>query len=116
MLLTDGKQAELLEGHEVYPQFFETLGTSAYRGRILQASDYRANSPHVVVISHTMWTKRLGADAGVIGQRISLDREFYEIVGVMPSGFYPASSNRYPELWTPHWASEREKEDRTSWG
>ena len=116
MLLTDGKKAELLEGHEVYPQFFETLGTPAYRGRSLQASDYQANSPHVVVISLAMWTKRLGADAGVIGRRISLDRELYEIVGVMPRGFYPAYAGPYPELWTPHWASESEKQDRTSWG
>jgi len=116
MLLTDGKQGELLEGHEVYPQFFETLGTAAYRGRALQTSDYQANSPHVVVISHAMWTKRLGADAGVIGRRISLDRESYEIVGVMPPGFYPAYAGPYPELWTPHWASEGEKEDRTTWG
>ena len=116
MLLTDGKQVELLEGHEVYPQFFETLGTPEYLGRTLQATDYQANSPHVVVISHAMWAKRLGADAGVIGRRISLDRESYEIVGVMPPGFYPAYAGPSPELWTPHWASEGEKQDRTSWG
>src|SRR5215471_9889605 len=111
VLLTDNKQAELVSGQDVYDEFFEVLGTAACRGRTLQASDYGANSPHVTVISYAMWTKRLGADPAVIGRQVSLDRESYEIVGVMPPGFFPASAGRYPELWTPHWANEAEKED-----
>ena len=116
LLLTDNKQAELVSGQDVYDEFFEILGTAAYRGRTLQASDYAANSPHVTVISYAMWTKRLGADPAVIGRQIFLDRESYEIVGVMPPGFFPASAGRYPELWTPHWANEAEKEDLKTWG
>jgi len=116
LLLTDNKQAELVTGQEVYEQFFETLGTAAYRGRPLQAIDYQANSPYVVVVSYAMWKKRLGADPAVIGRRISLDRQSYEIVGIMPPGFFPASATRYPELWTPHWANAAEKEDLKTWG
>ena len=116
LLLTDTKQAELVTGQEVYDQFFETLGTAAYRGRPLQSSDYQANSPHVVVISYAMWKKRLGADPAVIGRRISLDHESCEIVGIMPPGFFPASTTRYAELWTPHWANDAEKEDLKTWG
>jgi hypothetical protein len=44
-----------------------------------------------------MWVNRLGADPRVIRRRISLNRESYKIVGVMPSAFYPAPN--YPELW-----------------
>ncbi len=66
------------------------------------------------MISNAMWMKRLGGDPGVIGRRISLDRESYEIVGVMPPGFYPAPD--YPELWTPHWANQAEKDNRNIWG
>ena len=60
------------------------------------------------MISNSMWIKRFGKDPGVIGQRIYLDRESYDIVGVMPAGFYPVSGG-YPELWTPHWAHQKEK-------
>jgi len=68
----------------------------------------------VVVISNAMWVNRLGADPRVIRRRISLNRESYKIVGVMPSAFYPAPN--YPELWTPHWASQAEKDVRNVWG
>jgi predicted permease len=114
MLLTDNQRAELVSGHDVYDQFFETLGTPAHLGRTLQADDYAPSAAHVVVLSNGMWVKHFGGDPGVIGRRISLDRESYEIVGVMPPGFYPAPD--YPELWTPHWASQGEKDDRNIWG
>ncbi len=116
MLLTDSKEAEIVSGQDVYDRFFETLGTPVLRGRTLQPSDYEASSPHVVVISSAMWIKRLGGDPGVIGRRISLNRESYEIVGVMPAGFYPLPGGSYPELWAPHWANQGEKDDLKTWG
>jgi putative ABC transport system permease protein len=115
MLLTGEKRADLLAAHETTDQFFETLGTSAQLGRTLGATDYNPGAVHVVVISNRMWADRFGKDPGVIGRRISLDRESYEIVGVMPAGFYPAGGS-YPELWTPHWANAKEKDDRVTWG
>src|SRR5579859_349363 len=93
-LLTDNKPAELVVAQDVYDQFFETLGTPPQLGRTLQANDYGPGAPHVVVISNAMWIKRFGGDPGMIGRRISLDRESYEIVGVMPPGFYPAPEDR----------------------
>lgn len=116
MLLADGKRSELLSALDVYDQFFETLGTSAYLGRPLQASDYEPGAAHVVVIGNAMWVNRFGGDPGVIGRKISLDRESYEVVGVMPAGFYPLPGGGYPSLWTPHWANQGEKDDRTTWG
>jgi predicted permease len=113
-LLTDNKQAELVVAQDIYDQFFETLGTRPQLGRTLQANDYEPSAPRVVVISNAMWIKRFGGDPGVIGRRISLDRESYEMVGVMPPGFYPAPD--YPELWTPHWADQAEKDNRNIWG
>jgi len=113
-LLSDNKQSELVSAQDVYDQFFETLGTPALLGRTLQAADYAPSAPHVVVISNQMWKHRFGGDLAVIGRRIALDRESYEIVGVMPPGFYPAPE--YPNLWTPHWADQGEKENRNIWG
>ena len=115
MLLTGGQRAELVTTQDVYDRFFETLGTGASIGRTLESADYQANSGHVVVISHSMWEKRYAKDRNVIGRRITLDRELYEIVGVMPAGFFPTPAG-YPELWTPHWASQKEQEDRVTWG
>jgi putative ABC transport system permease protein len=115
MLLTGGKEADLADGQEVFDEFFEMLGTPAQLGRGLQASDYESGGAHVVVISNRMWVQRLGANRDVIGARISLDQESYEIVGVMPANFYPTPWG-YPEFWIPHWADQGERSDRKSWG
>lgn len=115
MLFGDEKEAELVEGQDVVDQFFETLGVRAQMGRTFQAADYAPNAPRTAILSYGMWAERFGKNPGIIGRRISLDRESYEIVGVMPPGFYPTPWN-YPQLWTPHWADVKEKQDRSTWG
>ncbi|HKF51348.1 MAG TPA: ABC transporter permease [Candidatus Acidoferrales bacterium] len=115
MLLTGEKQAELVDAQTVADQFFETLGTPAQLGRTFGPKDYGPSAPHVAVISHRMWVEVFGKDPGIIGRRIRLDHESYEVLGVMPSGFYP-TRYEFPELWVPHWASVRERDDLTSWG
>jgi predicted permease len=115
MLLTGGKEADLVDGQEVYDEFFEMLGIPAQLGRGLQPSDYEPGGARVVVISNRMWVRRLGANPNIIGKRISLDRESYQIAGVMPANFYPTPWG-YPEFWIPHWADQGEKSDRKSWG
>src|SRR6516165_7530578 len=80
VLLTAEKRAELVPAHEVVDHFFETLGTSAQLGRTLAAADYVPGAAHVVVISNKIWVDRFSRDPRVIGRRISLDRESYEIV------------------------------------
>ena len=115
MLLSGKERADLVTAHDVYERFFEMLGTHALLGRTLQASDYTPNAGRVVVLSYTMWQQRFGKDPKVLGRRIVLDSQSYEIVGVMPDGFYPTPGSR-PELWTPHWASQKELEDFATWG
>ena len=108
MLLSGGPEADLVDGQEVYDEFFEMLDTPAKLGRGLQASDYQSGGAHVVVISNRMWVQRLGANPEIIGAQISLDQESYQIVGVMPSNFYPTPWG-YPEFWVPHGVNEGEK-------
>ena len=115
MLLRGDKSADLVSAHDVADQFFETLGTPAQLGRTLQAADYVPSAPRVVIISNRVWVERFGQDIGIIGRRISLNRQSYEIVGVMPAGFYPTQHD-YPDLWTAHWANQGEQDDRVSWG
>jgi predicted permease len=115
MILTRDRGAELLTAHDVVDRFFETLGTPAQIGRGLEPADHNPGAPRVVVISNRIWVERFGKDLGVVGRLISLDHESYEIVGVMPAGFYPTGREE-PDLWTPHWADQKEKDDRLSWG
>jgi putative ABC transport system permease protein len=82
----------------VTASFFDVLGASAALGRTFTPDDDRPGAPPVVVLSHGIWERRFGADAGVVGQVLTLDRRPYTVVGVMPRGFeYP----RGAEFWTP---------------
>jgi hypothetical protein len=41
----------------------------------------------VVVLSHGYWTRRFGADPGVVGQRVGINGHPMTVVGVAPGGF-----------------------------
>jgi putative ABC transport system permease protein len=115
MLLTGERQAEVVNAQIVADRFFETLGTPAQLGRTFGLEDYGPGTSHVAVISHKMWVEVFGKDPAIVRRKILLDHESYEVLGVMPAGFYP-TRYEFADMWTPHWASVKEKEDLTSWG
>ena len=54
----------------------------------------------VVVISHGLWQRRFGGSPDIIGRKISVNDEPYEVIGVMPQGFYFMPS-RDIDIWMP---------------
>ena len=54
----------------------------------------------MVVLSYGFWQRRFGGDASVVGRKILLDGEPYDVIGVMPVGFYSFFS-RTTDLWAP---------------
>src|SRR5690606_5637618 len=52
----------------------------------------------VMVLSDGLWKRAFGADPNVLGRRVPVGTESYEVVGVMPPGFsYPDGT----DVWTP---------------
>lgn len=97
VLTTDGESAKL-QSAGVTASFFDTLGARPLMGRLLRSEDDVPNAAKVIVISHGLWTRRFGSDADMIGKRLRLDGEAFEVVGVMPGDFdYP----RGADYWTP---------------
>ena len=81
---------------------FDVLGVGAEMGRAIQAGDDEAGRSHVVVIPHGLWTRRFGADAGIVGRRVQLNGEPFTIVGVMPRSFrFAPFWQTQAELWVP---------------
>jgi len=113
--LSAGEGAEILWGQEVTEGFFESLGASALLGRTFTKSAYQPSASQLVILSYRAWSDRFGKDPNIVGRIVSLDRQPHEVVGVMPSGFYPTRDDP-PALWTPHWSDEKEKNDRIRWG
>ena len=70
---------------------FDVLGVTAIRGRLLQPSDDRPDAnARVAVISHRFWQQRYAGADSAIGATLTLDRQPFTIVGVMPPGFVGA--------------------------
>lgn len=96
--LTERGAPMQLEGAIVGWDLFDTLGVSPAIGRGFLAAE-EASGTRVVVISHEMWTARLGADPAIVGRTISLGGEPHTVVGVAPAGFrYPVERN--VQVWT----------------
>jgi putative ABC transport system permease protein len=88
-----------VEGELASAGFFETLQTRAALGRVFTPEEDRPGNSHVVVLSDALWKDHFGSDPRVLGQKILLDGEAYEIVGIMPPGFhFPDPGD---QLWAP---------------
>jgi putative ABC transport system permease protein len=86
--LTNAGGPERLQGEIVGASYFTLLGVDTPLGRTFDAAEDRPGAPPVAVISHQLWQRRFGGDAGVTGKVITLDGTPFTIVGVAPPGFH----------------------------
>jgi predicted permease len=67
--------------------YFEALGATAQRGRVLQTGDDVPAAAPVAVISHAAWQRWFDASPGAVGQVIRLNNTPFTIVGVADPEF-----------------------------
>jgi putative ABC transport system permease protein len=97
--LTGGGEPERVDGAIVSTTFFSLLGASAQVGRTLVADEDQPGRDDVVVLSHSLWTRRFSANPAIVGQTIPVDGRPAQVVGVMPAAFqFP---DRSIEIWKP---------------
>jgi predicted permease len=88
----DGTETERVEVSAVTANFFPLLGVDPAYGRHFTSAEEASGGPPVVLLSHALWTRRFGADPGIVGRSIRLDGLDQTVVGVLPQGF---------RLWLP---------------
>lgn len=104
----DGR-SDALGGARVTGSFFETMGVAPELGRTVNPADDEPGQDQVLVISHSLWRARFGAQNNVLGKTLLLDARPYRIIGVMPAGFaFPRATDvmsaaKLTDLWIP-WA------------
>ena len=91
MNLTGAGTPERLVGESVTANYFQVLGATPQIGRTFLAEEDREGAEPTVVLSRRFWERRLGADTGVLGQTVTLDARHYQVIGVMPGTFQPAT-------------------------
>src|SRR5262245_26242396 len=85
--LVGGGEPERLICRQVSANFFSTLGARPQLGRAFTPEEDRAGANPVVVISHSLWQRRFGADAEIIGKPLTLSDKPFTVIGVLPPGF-----------------------------
>ena len=100
----EGGAAERVTASVVTPHFFDLLGARPALGSGFDEQRAREADARLVILSHSLWTRRYGGDPGVVGTDIRIDGRPHTVVGVMPPEFrQPERSLSYQttELWRP---------------
>lgn len=93
-----GSEPYRLTGASVSWDLLPTLGVGPLIGRSFNESDDRTGAFGTVILSQGLWQTLFAGNPAVLGERILLDGQPHEIIGVMPAGFaYPSSQT---EFWT----------------
>ena len=78
--------------------FFDILGIRPELGRMFQPDDETPGKHRVVILSHKLWQMRYGGQRDIVGRRVWLNGNAWDVVGVLPSSFRFVQEI---DLWAP---------------
>jgi putative ABC transport system permease protein len=89
---------ERLSAARTAADLFPALGVSAALGRTFLPEEEKEGAAAVVLLSHELWQRRFGGEAGIVGRAIPVNGAPHTVIGVLPAraGFPPGA-----ELWLP---------------
>ncbi|MEQ9400898.1 MAG: ADOP family duplicated permease [Longimicrobiales bacterium] len=99
-----GNGPELVTAARVTEGFWRALRVSPALGRLFHPGEYvQDEDAGPVLLSHGAWTRRFGADPGVLGRTLGSAGGGGVIVGVLPPGFRTPEvvGSHTPEFWMP---------------
>jgi putative ABC transport system permease protein len=79
--------------------YFEIFGIRAALGRTFAQGEDQQGQPHVAVVSNKLWQSQFGGAKDIVGRKIILNSEPYEVVGVLPAE--SPFDRRSSEIWIP---------------
>jgi putative ABC transport system permease protein len=98
------REPERLMAARISSSVFPMLGAEPMLGRTFTIGE-DAPGQNVVILSYGLWQRRFGADPGIIGHNLQLNRQPYTVIGVMPKAFnFPLrgpQGSEPAELWVP---------------
>ena len=86
-LWTGNGEPQRLRGNHVTMNGFAVMGVPPLLGRVTTSADAAPGAEPVAVLGYRFWQRQFGGDAGVLGQRLTLDGTVRTVIGVMPRRF-----------------------------
>jgi predicted permease len=106
--LTGDGAPERLQGARASYNVPLVLKVRPLLGRIFTEEEQR-NDARVALLSHGFWKRRFAGDPEILGRKIQLNGEPFEVIGIMPPEYrYPSADF---ELWTPLYIPPDEMRD-----
>ena len=91
-----------LSAEWVAQDYFATLGVAPRRGRAFTADESRVPSGiAVAIISDRFWHRRLASDSSIVGRRLPINGQLFDIVGIAPPGFTGTFPGVDIDVWIP---------------
>ncbi len=72
---------------DVSHNLFTLLGVEPMLGRTFVPEEEHEGHHRVVILSESLWRSRFSADPALVGKSILIDRQHYEVVGIVPAWF-----------------------------
>ena len=95
-------QNDVIWGQVVSGNYFDVLQVRPILGRAFSPEEDKTPGAYpVVVISHGLWQRRLGADVNIVGKTIELNGRAYNVIGVAPESFKGTKFGLSLEFWAP---------------
>jgi putative ABC transport system permease protein len=86
--LSTGGEVRYARAIQVTGDFFHVLGVNPLIGRLLGPSDDQPGCGiSGVDISYAFWQRNFGGDPSILGRRLTLDGNSFEVIGVTPPAF-----------------------------
>lgn len=82
--MTTANRTQMVRAGQVNASFFDMLGWRTSLGRDFLPSDEARGKNHVLILSYGFWRREFGGDSTIIGRKITLSSEPYEVIGVLP--------------------------------
>ncbi len=104
MVRYDGGATEGAFGAIMTPEFFQVFPMQPVLGRVFSAVDDIPGHNAVVLLGYDYWRQRFGADPGVVGKTMVLERgpkATYTIIGVLPKAINYVPSFEDVKIFAP---------------
>jgi len=96
------EQNDVIWGQLVSGNFFDVLQVKPIMGRAFGPDEDGAPGAHpVVVVGHSLWTRRLASDPNIVGKTVRLNNHQFQVIGVAPETFKGTKFGLSMDFWAP---------------
>ena len=95
-------QNDVIWGQVVSSNYFDVLEVTPVLGRaFLPDEDKTPGANAVVVLSHSLWQRRLASDPNIVGKTVQLNNRGYQVIGIAPETFVGTKFALSLDFWAP---------------